>query len=43
VLLLDEVGDEPLTPEQAHVFFPLINARYENGSIDMTSNSVFAK
>jgi DNA replication protein DnaC len=43
VLLLDEVGYEPLTPEQAHVFFQLINTRYETGSIIMTSNKPFAK
>jgi len=43
VLLLDEVGYEPLSPEQAHVFFQLINARYETGSIVMTSNKPFAK
>ncbi len=43
VLLLDEVGYEPLSPEQAHVFFQLINARYETGSIVMTSNKTFAK
>ena len=38
VLLLDEVGYEPLSPERAHVFFQLINARYETGSAVMTSN-----
>jgi DNA replication protein DnaC len=43
VLLLDEVGYEPLSPEQAHVFFQLINARYETGSIIMTSNKPFSK
>ena len=43
VLLLDEVGYEPLTPEQAHVFFQLINARYEIGFIVMISNKIFAK
>jgi len=43
VLLIDEVGYEPLTPEQAHVFFQLINARYETGSIIMTSNKPFSK
>jgi DNA replication protein DnaC len=43
VLLLDEVGYEPLTPEQAHVFFQLINTRYETGSIVMTSNKSFSK
>jgi DNA replication protein DnaC len=43
VLLLDEVGYEPLPPEQAHVFFQLINTRYETGSIIMTSNKPFSK
>ena len=43
MLLIDEVGYEPLTPEQAHVFFQLINARYETGSIIMTSNKPFSK
>lgn len=43
VLLLDEVGYEPLIPEQAHVFFQLINARYETGSIVMTSNKPFSQ
>jgi DNA replication protein DnaC len=43
VLLLDEVGHEPLSPEQAHIFFQLINVRYETGSIVMTSNRLFSK
>ena len=43
VLMIDEVGYEPLTPEQAHVFFQLINIRYEIGSIIMTSNKPFSK
>jgi DNA replication protein DnaC len=43
VLLIDEVGYEPLTPEEAHVFFQLINVRYETGSIIMTSNKPFSK
>jgi DNA replication protein DnaC len=43
VLLLDEVGYEPLEPEQANVIFQLVNARYESGSIQMTSNKSFAK
>jgi DNA replication protein DnaC len=43
VLLIDEVGYEPLTAEQAHVFFQLVNARYETGSIIMTSNKPFSK
>lgn len=43
VLMLDEVGHEPLTPEQAHVLFQLVNARYEVAPIIMTSNRSFAK
>lgn len=43
VLLLDEVGHEPLSPEQAHVLFQLVNARYEVAPIIMTSNRSFAK
>lgn len=43
VLLIDEVGHEPLTPEQAHVLFQLVNARYESGTMVMTSNRSFSK
>lgn len=43
ILLLDEVGYEPLQPEQSHMLFQLINTRYENGSIVMTSNKPFSK
>lgn len=43
ILLIDEVGYEPLSPEQAHVLFQLINTRYECGSIIMTSNKSFSK
>ncbi len=43
VLLIDEVGHEPLTAEQAHVFFQLVNVRYETGTIIMTSNRPFSK
>jgi DNA replication protein DnaC len=43
VLLLDEVGYENLTPEQATLFFQLINVRYECGSIVMTTNKAFGK
>ncbi len=43
VLLIDEVGHEPLSPEQAHVFFQLVNVRYETGTIVMTSNRPFSK
>lgn len=43
VLLIDEVGYENLSSEQAALFFQLINTRYEHGSIVMTSNKVFGK
>jgi DNA replication protein DnaC len=43
VLLIDEVGYENLTPEQAALFFQLINTRYEHGSIILTSNKPFGK
>ena len=43
VLMIDEVGHEPLNAEQAHVFFQLVNARYETGSIVLTSNKPFGK
>ncbi|MBN1997636.1 IS21-like element helper ATPase IstB [candidate division KSB1 bacterium] len=43
VLLVDEVGYENLSPEQATLFFQLINTRYEHGSIILTSNKPFGK
>lgn len=43
VLLIDEVGYENLTPEQATLFFQLINVRYEQGSVILTSNKPFGR
>lgn len=43
LLLVDEVGYEPLSAEQSHVFFQFVNTRYENGSVVMTSNKSFTK
>ncbi len=43
VLLIDEVGYENLSPEQATLFFQLVNTRYENGSIILTSNRNFGR
>jgi len=43
VLLIDEVGYEKLDGEQANLLFQLINARYENGSIVMTTNKSFGQ
>ncbi len=39
--MVDEVGYENLTTEQATLFFQLVNTRYENGSIILTSNKNF--
>jgi DNA replication protein DnaC len=42
VLLIDEVGYENLGAEEANLFFQVINARYERGSIILTSNKTFS-
>lgn len=42
VLVIDEVGYTKLSPGQAHHFFELVTARYEHGSILLTSNTGFA-
>jgi len=42
VLVIDEVGYTRLTPGQAHHFFALVTARYEHGSILLTSNMGFS-
>jgi DNA replication protein DnaC len=42
VLVIDEVGYTKLSPAQAHHFFALVTARYEHGSILLTSNTSFA-
>jgi hypothetical protein len=42
VLIIDEVGYAKLSLEQAHHFFELVAARYEHGSIILTSNTSFA-
>jgi hypothetical protein len=39
--LPDEVGYEPLNPKHAHVFFQLVIAHNETGSIFLTSNKYF--
>jgi DNA replication protein DnaC len=43
VVVIDEVGYENLNPEQATLFFQLINVRYEHGSIIITTNKPFSK
>jgi DNA replication protein DnaC len=42
VLVIDEVGYTKLSPGQAHHFFELVTARYEHGSILLTSNTSFS-
>jgi DNA replication protein DnaC len=42
VLVIDEVGYTKLNPSQAHHFFELVTARYEHGSILLTSNTSFS-
>ncbi len=42
VLVIDEVGYTNLSPGQAHHFFELVTARYEHGSILLTSNTSFS-
>ena len=43
LLIIDEVGYLPLERGGAHLFFQLINARYEKGAIILTSNRGFAE
>jgi DNA replication protein DnaC len=43
LLVIDEVGYTKLSPEQARHFFELVTARYEHGSIILTSNISFAQ
>src|SRR5258708_7841342 len=42
VLVIDEIGYTKLSPGQAHHFFELVTARYEHGSILLTSNTSFS-
>jgi DNA replication protein DnaC len=43
LLVIDEVGYEPLSPEQANLFFQVVNSRYENGSLILTTNKNFGQ
>lgn len=38
LLVIDEVGFRPLDRAEANLFFRLVSARYEKGSIILTSN-----
>jgi DNA replication protein DnaC len=43
VLVIDEVGYTKLSPAQAHHFFERVTARYEHGSIVLTSHTHFSE
>lgn len=43
VLIIDEIGYLPMNREQAHLFFQVIAARYEKGSLIVTSNLPFGQ
>ncbi|GAA0699851.1 hypothetical protein GCM10010193_63220 [Kitasatospora atroaurantiaca] len=43
VLVVDEVGYEPLERAEANLVFQVISKRYERGSIILTSNKTFSK
>ena len=38
LLVIDEVGYLPMGPAEAHLFFQVISARYEKGSVIIASN-----
>ncbi len=43
LILIDEVGYENLTKEQANLFFQIVNTRYEQGSMIITTNKSFGR
>jgi DNA replication protein DnaC len=43
LLVIDEVGYENYTTEQSNLFFQVVNARYESGSIIITTNKPFSR
>lgn len=43
LLIVDEVGYMPLDPVAANLFFHVVSARYERGSMAMTSNKSFGE
>jgi DNA replication protein DnaC len=43
LLIIDEVGYLPMGAHEAHMFFSVVNARYERGSILVTSNKGVAE
>ena len=43
IMLIDEVGYDQLGREQANLFFQVVNARYEVGSMIITTNKSFGR
>jgi DNA replication protein DnaC len=43
LLIVDELGDLPLEPDAAHLFFQLVSRRYETGAMLITSNRSVAE
>ncbi len=43
VLVVDEVGYQPLERAEANLVFQVISKRYEKGSIILTSNKTFSE
>ena len=43
LLVVDEIGYQPVVPGGGNLFFQLVNARYERGAMILTSNRGFAE
>jgi DNA replication protein DnaC len=43
LLIVDELGNLPLEPDAAHLFFQLVSRRYETGAMLITSNRSVAE
>jgi DNA replication protein DnaC len=43
LIIVDEIGYLPFDPDSANLFFQLVSARYEQGSMIVTSNLPFAR
>ncbi len=43
LLIVDEIGYQPITPSNGNLFFQLVNGRYEKGAMILTSNRGFGE
>jgi DNA replication protein DnaC len=43
LLIVDEIGNLPVIPGGGNLFFQLVNARYEKGTMILTSNRGFSE